>query len=72
MNSLRIGKCLLWVSAVLAVSLLLSGAVYAIDGNINVNLGSHVYHHVYKPGDLVEMDGTAHNINQVDLTVQDE
>jgi len=72
MNSLRIGKCLLWVLAVLAVSLLLSGAVYAVDGNIKVNLASHSSHHVYKPGDRVEMNGTAQNLTKVDLTVQDE
>ncbi|TEB08010.1 Endo-1,4-beta-xylanase A precursor [Pelotomaculum schinkii] len=71
MKTLRIGKYLLCVLTVLSM-LLLSGAGYADDGDVKVNLASHSSHHVYGPGDRVEMEGTAQNLTEVSITVQDE
>ncbi|MCG9967260.1 S-layer homology domain-containing protein [Pelotomaculum terephthalicicum JT] len=72
MKPLRMVKLLACVLTVLAVSLLLSGAGYADDGEVKVNLTSHSSHRVYGPGDRVEMEGTAQNLKEVSITVQDE
>jgi hypothetical protein len=54
------------------MSFLISGAGYADDGKVKINLASHSSHHVYKQGDKVEIKGTAQNLTEVSITVQDE
>ncbi len=72
MKSRRLVEYLTCVFMMLAMSLLMCGAGYADDGKVKVNLPSHSSHHVYKQGDRVEMEGTAQNLTEVTITVQDE
>jgi hypothetical protein len=60
------------VFALLAIFLVLSGPGRASGENVEVRMNSHQTHQVYKPGDQVEMKGTAKGVSAVSILVESE
>jgi hypothetical protein len=72
MKQLPIRKCCMCAFALLAISLLIFAPGYAGAEGVAVKLTSHHTHHVYKPGDRVEITGTAQGVNEVSVAVESE
>ena len=70
MKLLHVRKKLLCILTILAISLSLFGICYADNGGVQVNLTSPGAHQVYKPGDVVEISGTAQNVTEVSVSVR--
>ncbi|ACV64214.1 S-layer domain protein [Desulfofarcimen acetoxidans DSM 771] len=72
MRILRIRKNLLCILMILAILLPLTGVGYAGNQGVAVNLTSPGAHQVYKPGDTVEISGTAQGLAEVSIAVRNE
>ena len=73
MKSLSVKKCGLCIFTLLvAITWLIFGSGYACAEEVEVKLISHRTHHVYKPGDTVEITGTAQGVKEVVIAVESE
>ncbi len=71
MKFIQIRRHLLGISMMLAIFLWIFGVCYAAD-NVQVSLSSPGAHQIYKPGDTVEISGTALGLAEVSIAVRNE
>ncbi len=72
MKFLQIRRHLLGILMMLAISLWIFGVCYAAAESVQVSLTSPGAHQVYKPGDTVEISGTAQGLAEVSIAVRNE
>ncbi len=72
MKFIQIRRHLLGILMMLAISLWIFGVCYAADESVQVSLSSPGAHQVYKPGDTVEISGTAQGLAEVSIAVRNE
>lgn len=70
MKLFRFRKHLLCLVMIMALSLPVFGTGYAADGGVEVSLTSPASHQVFKPGDKVEIRGTAQGLAEVSVAVR--
>lgn len=72
MKYMQVKKYLLCVLMMLAIPLWIFGVCYAAEESVQVSLTSPGIHQVYKPGDTVEISGTARGLAEVAVAVRNE